>query len=315
MAGLLSVICLAEFPALAMAQAAYPSRPVDIIVPYGPGGSTDLSTRMLAEFVKSKYRIIVNVINKPGGSTVPANLELYKAKSDGYTLFADNTSANITLEIVVKDLPFKVMERSFVASHSASPYIITVPAASSYKTLQDLFDDLKKEPDGFTYVSAGALANHDVIFRQAASVLNVDPLKAKPIVISGAAQAAVVTAQNSVKMGGGTVASQLTAIKAGTIRAVAICGHQRWEDLPDVPTTAELGYPTITYDQWNGISGPPKLPAEVVKTWEGYIQEMAKDAGVIAQLKNTGARPQYQGSEQLRQQVQKTGEQMRILWE
>jgi tripartite-type tricarboxylate transporter receptor subunit TctC len=302
-------------PVGASAQTAYPSRPVDIIVPYGPGGSTDLSTRMLAEFVKAKHQVIVNIINKPGGSGVPANLDMYKAKPDGYTLFADCTSTNITMEISIKDLPFKVMERTFVGSHSASPYIITVPVASPHKTLQDLFDDLKSKPEEFTYVSAGALANHDVIFRQAAHVLKVDPLKAKPIVVSGAAQAAVVTAQNSVKMGGGTIASQLSAIKAGTIRALAICGNQRWEDLPDVPTTAELGYSTITYDQWNGISGPPKLSSEVVKIWEGYIQEMAKDPGLVGQLKTTGARPLYRDSEQLRQQVQKTGEEMRMLWQ
>jgi tripartite-type tricarboxylate transporter receptor subunit TctC len=115
-------------------------------------------------------------------------------------------------------------------------------------------------------------------------------------------------------MGGGTIASQLTAIKAGTIRALAICGNQRWEDLPDVPTTAELGYPTITYDQWNGISGPPNLSAEVVQAWEEYVQEMAQDPGIAAQLKTTGAWPQYLGSEQLRRQVQKTGDEMRVLW-
>ncbi len=65
----------------------------------------------------------------------------------------------------MKDLPFKVMDRTFIAAHSASPYIITTPADSPYtRRLKDLFDDLKKSPDQFTYVSAGALANHDVIF-------------------------------------------------------------------------------------------------------------------------------------------------------
>lgn len=312
---LIALLCISAAPITAHAQANYPSRPIDIIVPYNPGGSTDLSTRMLAEFLKTKHQVIVNVINKPGGSTVPANLDLYKAKPDGYTLFADNTSANITLEIVVKDLPFKVMDRTFVGAHSASPYIITVPAASPYKTLKDLFEDLQKSPEAFTYVSAGALANHDVIFRQAALALKVDPLKAKPIVIGGAAQAAVVTAQNSVKMGGGTIASQITAIKAGTIRALAICGNQRWDDLPDVPTTAELGYPSVVFDQWNGISAPPKTPAAIVKAWEGYLQEMAKDPAVIAQLKTTGAWARYVGSEQLRKDVQSTGDQMKKLFD
>jgi putative tricarboxylic transport membrane protein len=311
---LAALLCATWAPIPAQAQATYPSRAIDIIVPYGPGGSADLSTRIVAEWLKAKKGVTINVINKPGGATVPANLEVYKAKPDGYTLFADNTSSNVTLEIVVKDLPFKAMDRTFVASHSSSPYVITVPAASPYKTLKDLFDDMKKNPDSFTYVSAGALANHDVIFRQAAHVLNVDPKKPKPIVISGAAQAAVVTAQNSVKMGGGTVASQLVAIKSGTIRALAVCGKQRWEELPDVPTTAEIGFPSIEYDQWTGISGPPKMPAAVVKAWEGYIQEMSKDPQVIAQMKQTGAWARYVGSEQLRKEVQTTGDDVKKLW-
>ena len=256
----------------------------------------------------------VNVINKPGGSTVPANLEVYKARPDGYTLFADTTSSNITLEHTIKDLPFKAMDRVFVATHSTSPYVITVPPSAPYKTLQDLFDDLKRSPEEFTYVSGGSLTNHDVIFRQAARAMKVDPLKPKPIVIAGAAQAAIVTAQNAVKMGGGTISSQLTAIKSGTIRAVAVCSDQRWDELPDVPTTKELGYPEITYDQWTGIAGPPRMPASVVKVWEGYVQEMLKDATVVAQLRNAGARPYYLGSEAMRKQVQATGDETRELW-
>jgi len=316
--GLVIVLCLFIIlggPAQAQSQEKYPSRAIDIIVPYNPGGSTDLSTRILSDHLKTKRGIVVNVINKPGGATVPANLEVYKARPDGYTLFADNTSANVTLEIAIKDLPFKVMDRTFVAMHSASPYIITVPAASPYKTLKDLLDDLKRDPEKFTYVSAGALANHDVIYRQAAKVLGVDPLKAKPIVISGAAMAAVVTAASSVKMGGGTIASQLVAINAGTIRAVAVCGKDRWEELPGVPSTAELGYPTIQFDQWNGISGPPKLPTSIVKVWEEYIQEMVKDPGIISHMKKTGAWARYVGSEELRKYAQNTFIEMKALWE
>lgn len=312
---LLCLVVLTGTPSGAWSQEKYPSRAIDIIVPFNPGGSTDISTRILTDFLKTKWGIAANVINKPGGATVPANLEVYKARPDGYTLFADNTSSNVTLEIAIKDLPFKVMDRTFVAMHSASPYIITVPAASPYATLKDLLDDFKKDPEKFTYVSAGALANHDIIYRQVAHALGIDPAKAKPIVISGAAQAAVVTAQNSVKMGGGTVSSQLVAIKAGTIRAVAVAGKDRWPDLPSVPSTAELGYPTVQADQWNGISGPPKMSAAIVKTWENYIQEMAKDASVVSKLKTVGAWGKYMGSEDLTKYVQTTAAEMRTLWE
>jgi tripartite-type tricarboxylate transporter receptor subunit TctC len=318
MAGLLIWLCLfisIGVPGQAQSQEKYPSRAIDIIVPFNPGGSTDLSSRILADYLKTKWGITVNVINKPGGATVPACLEVYTAKPDGYTLFADNASSNVTLEIAIKELPFKVMDRTFVAMHSKTPYIITVPAASPYKTLKDLLDDLKRDPEKFTYVSGGALTTHDMMYRQAAKVLGVDPLKAKPIVVGGAAQAAVVTAGGSVKMGGGSISSQRVAINAGTIRAVAVGGKDRWAEFPNVPSTSELGYPTLIADQWNGISGPPKMPPFIVKIWENYIQEMVKDPDVILKMRNTGAWAHYMGSDELRKYVQNDGIEMKALWD
>ena len=91
-------------------QVKYPTRPIDMIIGYAPGGSNDLTTRVVGEFLKKKWGVAINVISKPGGATIPAQLEVYKARPDGYTLFVDGTSTNITLEIAVKDLPFKVMD-------------------------------------------------------------------------------------------------------------------------------------------------------------------------------------------------------------
>ena len=295
-------------------QVKYPTRSIDMIIGYAPGGSNDLTTRVVGEFLKKKWGVTLNVISKPGGATIPAQLEVYKAKPNGYTLFVDGTSTNITLEIAVKDLPFKVMDRTFICMHSIAPYVICVPPASPYKSLKDLFEDLKKDPEHFTYASAGALATHDIIFRQACKILGVDPLKSKPIVVQGAAQSAALTAQGAIKLGGGSVSSQLTGIQAGTLRALAVCGKEGWFQFPNVPTAEESGYPSLRADQWNGVSGPPKTPAYVVEAWEKAMQEMTKDQETISKLKNIGAILNYLGSEEIRNYCLSFLAELKDLW-
>ncbi len=316
--GLLFGLCLLltiGWAEQAQSQDKYPTRAIDIIVPYAPGGSCDLTSRIIAEFLKKKWGVSFNIISKPGGATVPASLEVYKAKPDGYTLFADGTSSNVTMEISIKDLPFKVMDRTFICMHSNGPYVIAVHPASPFNTLKDLFDDLKKDPEHFTFASAGALATHDIIFRQACRILGVDPLKPKPIVVQGAAQSAILTAQGAIKLGGGSLGSQLTAIRAGTVKALAVCGPERVPVLPNVPTAAELGYPSIRADQWVGVSGPPKTPASVVEAWEKAMQEMAKDQETISKLRNVGNTLTYLSSEELRKYVTSYLAELKILWE
>jgi tripartite-type tricarboxylate transporter receptor subunit TctC len=301
-------------PGQAQSQVKYPTRAIDIIVPYAPGGSTDLSNRIVADFLKRKSGISLNIVNKPGGATIPACLEVYHARPDGYTLFGDNLTS-VTLEISEKNLPFKVMDRTFIAMHSISPYAITVHPASPFNTLKDLLDELKRDPEHFTYVSIGTLAASDMMFRQACKVLGVNPLKAKPMVTRGAADAAVLTAGGNVKMGGGSISSQRVAIQAGMIRLLAMGGKNRWSEFPNVLSTSELGYPTLEADQWNGLSGPPHTPSYVVEFWEKTIQEMARDSEVISNMKNTGAIANYVNSTELRKYVLNNNRDLKELWD
>src|SRR5262245_47174060 len=88
-------------------EPAYPTRAIDIITGFAPGGTTDLVARLTAQYVGKKWNVPINVINKPGGNTVPANLDVYKATPDGYTLFADSIGSSSMLEVDVRSLPFK----------------------------------------------------------------------------------------------------------------------------------------------------------------------------------------------------------------
>ena len=298
----------------AQSQSKYPTRAIEIIVPFVPGGSSDLATRIAADYLKKKWKVPVNIVNKPGGNTIPAVLEMYSANPDGYTLFAENAGSNVSLEIATKELPFKVMDRTFIAMHSMLPYCVTVYAQSPFHSFKDLIEEAKKDPEHFTWTSAGGVGFQDIVFRQFCKAIGINVMKTKPIVTKGAAQSATLAAGGHVKMGGGSLASCLSYIQAGTLRPLALTSKERWPQVPNTPTTAELGYPTIKTQQWTGISGPPKLPQRILDVWERAMQEMVKDPEVISRMKSIGTKENYLNAREVRDFVTQEGEELKILW-
>jgi tripartite-type tricarboxylate transporter receptor subunit TctC len=298
----------------ANSQEKYPTRAIDIVCPFSPGGGTDLMNRVMAPYLSRRWGVPVNMVNKPGGNTVPACLEVYGARPDGYTILADGTPSAGMLPVVVKNLTFKISDRTFIASVSIVPFVLSVPAASPFKTLKELVDEAKKDPESFTWTSLGGASLHDYTIRQFLKDIGVDVLKTKPIMSQGGSQAVVLTAGNNVKLGGGTTSSCLPAIRAGTIRALAVTSKDRWIDLPDVPTTAEAGYPGVNAVQWNGPSGPGHLPPAVVDVWDRALQGFVKDPETISRFRNIGALPFYLNAREVRDYALKETEEIIKLW-
>jgi tripartite-type tricarboxylate transporter receptor subunit TctC len=291
-------------------QEKYPTRAIDIIVPFGPGGSTDLVTRVLAAYVKELWGLPVNVINKPGGNTVPACLEVYGAKPDGYTLLADCSPSSTMLPAVVKNLPFKIMDRTFIASASIFHLIFMVPASSPFTSLKELEAEAKKDPENFTWASLGGAAQQDYGTRQFFKAIGVDVSKTKPVMSQSGSLAMQLTAGGHVKMGSSATGSALSGIRGGMVRPLAVTAKERFPDLPDIPTTAELGYPTLTSSQWNGVSGPPNIPPYIIEAWNKAIQKAVKDPKFIAQLRNVGSTPFYLNSYDTKEYVRKETEEV-----
>ena len=296
------------------AQDKYPSRAIDIICPFAAGGSTDLISRVTAAYLNKKWGVPVNVVNKPGGNTVPACVEVYRAKPDGYTLLADGNPSSSMVGIVVKSIPFNIMDRSFIGMVGQTPHVPIVAISSPFKSLKELEAEAKKSPESFTWTSLGGASLQDYVIRQFLKSIEVDVLKTKPVMSQGGSQAVTLTAGGHVKMGSGTVSSAIPAIKGGMVRPLAITSPTRWPDLPDVAPTVELGYPKITGVQWNGISGPPNLPAAVVEKWNSELQEMLKDPQVISNLRNVGASPFFHDAQRFREFVLKETEDVAVLW-
>jgi tripartite-type tricarboxylate transporter receptor subunit TctC len=310
----LIIIMISGWIGPVQSQEKYPVRAIDIVVPLVPGGSTDLVGRILASYLNKRWGVPVNVVNKPGGNTVPACLELYNAAPDGYTILADHAGSSSMLPIVVKKLPFKIMDRTFLGMMAQAPHVPIVSASSPFKSLKDLETEAKKSPENFTWTSLGGTGIQDYVVRQFLKAIGVDVLKTKPVMSQGGAQAVTLTSGGHVKMGTATTSAALPALKGGLARPLAITSPTRWPDLPDVATTIELGYPSVNIQDWKGFVGPPNLPAHVVDAWDKALKEMVKDPEIISKLRNIGAIPYYHDSRATREYIMKQTDEVAVLW-
>lgn len=296
----------------AQAQIKYPTRSISIICPMGVGGAIDVTSRVLAANFSEKFRVPVPVINKPGGNMVPATLEVMNSAPDGYTILSE--TVNCSFLVFQKDLPFNIVDRTFIATATTAPLMPVVSSSSPWHTFGDLTEAIKRKPESFILVSGGVTNVTGLAVRQLFAALGADFLKAKEVLIkSGAEQIALVAG------GHGTLtflapASCLPSIKAGTLRPLAITSKQRVPQLPEVPTTKELGYPTVDAQLWVGFSGPPNLPSEIVDIWDQTLQKMLKDPKTVSQLDNIGMLPLYRNSDETQKSVIKVMAEVQKLW-
>ncbi len=295
-------------------QDIYPRKSIQIIIPLAMGGALDVGTRITATYLSRKWNVPVNVVNKPGGNYVPGMLEAYKAAPDGYTMLGEDLSTAILMRLVVKDIPFDPMARTYIAFLTASPMVVIVPSTSQIKTTEDLIAAIKKDPESISYTSIGGSGTLDFVIRQFFKAINVDIKRAKPIVVTGGGPAVTLTAGGNVTLGCSSVSGVLPAVNAGTVRALFVTSKERWSpELANVPTSAELGYPSVNLCSNIGISGPPKLPSNIVSKWEKDLEEIIKDPEYISKFHKIGGAPFYHNAQAFRARVVKDLEDFRNL--
>ncbi len=296
------------------AQQKYPTKSIDIIGPFSPGGATDLSARLMGDYMSKKWGVPIMVVNKPGGLHVPACLELYNAKPDGYTLMLDSVGSSSQLPTVVKNLPFKIIDRTYIGIFTATPSIYIVKPESPIKSLRDLEAEIKKDPGNFTWTSLGGAGGYDVAMRKFLNAIGVDVKKTKPVVVKGGPEGVNLTTAGTVKLGFGTISSSGPSIAAKIVRPLAVTSHKRLSSFPDIPTAAEAGYPTAFRQDRYGPSGPPNVPSYIVETWNKALEVMLKDPEVITKMERIGLIPYYLNAHDTRELVLKEIDEFKELY-
>ncbi|WP_295850458.1 tripartite tricarboxylate transporter substrate binding protein [uncultured Xylophilus sp.] len=269
------------------AHAAWPERPVTIVVPYAPGGAADAVARVLAVRMGEKLGTSVIVDNRAGASGTIGAAYVAKAAPDGYTVLYDATPYSINPYLFPK-LPYAPDALQPLSLVLLAPNVLIVKADSPFKTVNDLVARAKAAPGKLNFASGGSgtvqrLASE--LFRQR---LQLDMVHV-PYKSGGPAIADVMGGQVDFMFS--TVAASYPLIASGKLRALAISSPQRSPRLPDVPTVAESGVPGYEAFEWNGMLLPAKTPADVADRLQKAVVEVLKEPEVQQRLKDLGAQP------------------------
>jgi tripartite-type tricarboxylate transporter receptor subunit TctC len=278
LATLLTVACGA-------AVAAWPERPVRLIVPYAPGGSTDAAARIVADTMTKQLGQSVLVENRPGASGFIGAAQVARAAPDGHTLLF--TGSGIASAPSLKDVPFELRKDFTPISRVVSSQfsILVNPAKLPFKTLKELLDYVKANPGKLDFACSGAMtAAHFALegFRQAGG------LEFTTVQYNGNAPADLAMMSGQPAAGIDAAFSAKAAIESGRLRALAVTGSKRSSTLPDVPTAAEAGLPGYEAGFSLVLFGPAGIPKPVVDQIYHALEAALKEPATVAKLEAQG---------------------------
>ena len=275
---LIAAVTVAGCGLIPTAASRYPGKPIELIVPFAPGGGQDLSGRLIAAYATKKWGQPVNVVNTTGASGMTGLLQVVKAAPDGYTMGVDGNVTSSLLAASRSDMPVGLDERTYMGRVSIDPLYYMAFSGSPYQTLKDAMEAAKQNPESFTW-GAGAFGSSPMFAQlklfKAAGV----PVQQTKMVVfeQGNAPSLQALAGGNVLFGIGSANDLATFLPTGKVRVLGVSAPQRTKEYPDVPTAAELGYAGADFLLWYSISGPPRLPDAVVQAWEKLLSEGAND--------------------------------------
>jgi tripartite-type tricarboxylate transporter receptor subunit TctC len=271
----------------AAAQAAWPARPIRLIVPFPAGGGTDLIAREVANKVATSSGWSIIIDNKPGSGGNLGVDAAAKAPADGYTLVLGQTSNLAINPTLYPKLPYKPeKDLDAIGLVAQAPLVVVVAADSPYKTLADVVAAAKAKPESLNYASSG---NGTVAHLAAEQLQKAAGVKFTHVPYKGAAQGSTDLIGGQIQMYVSSVPTLIGYIKNGKMRALAVTSAQRTDDLPNVPTVAESGYKGFEAVTWFGVAGPDGLPKDVIAKLNTAFNQALQDPEVKAKLAAQGA--------------------------
>jgi tripartite-type tricarboxylate transporter receptor subunit TctC len=255
-----------QAPVDAQAQDKYPSKPVKILVPYGPGGATDIVARIIGEHLRNVLGQAFYVENKPGGYGMIAIEDMARSKPDGYTLMVGNVSTNAITPILFKSKLKINYERDVVPVMrlvDVPAFLLVTATNFAPRTVGELIDTVKKNPGRVRYgtVGVGSYPDYDMaLFAKRAGNLELTGIPNR----AGAAGVVLDMIMGDTQTAFLNVASTAAMVKAGKLRALAIVNHERLPEFPDVPTMQEAGFPDVGTIAWQAMFAPAGTPKEIL---------------------------------------------------
>jgi tripartite-type tricarboxylate transporter receptor subunit TctC len=265
----------------APAAAAWPDRPIRLILPYVAGGAADITARVMAQKLTLGLGVSVVVENKPGANGVIGTEMVAKAKPDGYTLLLDASGpivVNPSLQKLNYDPEKDLAPISQITSYQ---YALVVPAASPFHSVNDILAAARAKPDTVSFGSAGVGAGGHFAGALLGIMTNT---KLVHVPYKGNAQALSDVLSGQLSFTFDTVVTSVPLIKSGKLRVYAVSGPNRSPSLPDVPTMEELGYKNFQITQFQGLLAPAGTDPKIIERLNAEVVKAVKSPDVIQRL-------------------------------
>ena len=276
----------------ALAQEAYPSRAIQIIVPNPPGGMNQITAQPLSAVIEKLYKQPAPVINKPGATAAVGTAYVATQKPDGYNILV--TTPNIYLVVEKNkaqgvDSPYKLEQIQPLALTSADPLIFTVQVESPYKSIKEFITDAKAREGQLAYSSSGPFGVTHVPFGMFSEAAGV---RMRHVPTTGGGPALTQLLGGHVQASGQGLAAVAPHIKGGKLRPLASWGAKRHSNLPDVPTFKELGYDIEAY-LWVGLFTTAGVPEPTLNAMRDLIRRTLTDPTYRQAMKNANVEIDY----------------------
>jgi tripartite-type tricarboxylate transporter receptor subunit TctC len=284
---ILAITFLASSFATPVAAQGYPSKQIELVVPFVAGGTTDNVARLMAQRFAETWSATVIVNNRPGGASMIGTAAVAKAPPDGHTLLV--TTIAFAINAGMQKLPFDpIKDFAPISELATMPLILAVHPSVPATTLGEFIALLKANPGKWDFASSGAGTSPHLAAEMFKSMAGVDMVH---VPFKGNAEAMNAFLGGHVKIYFALAPAVLHQVKAGKLRALAVTTEARLPYLPDVPTIAEAGFPSYEISSWQGVFAPAGTPKDVVNKINGEIVRMLKTPEVRERIIREGADP------------------------
>lgn len=272
------------------AQAAYPDRPVNIIIPFGPGGAVDIAARILAEWFQTKHKITLNIICKAGGAGAPAMLDVAKAKPDGYT-FGFPALATFSTTPQVKKTGYTLKDFQAVVQITNMWLSLAVSADSGIMNFQDLINAAKAEPGKVNFATHGALSSQRLFM---SGVMQKFPGVELPhVAYTSGHEVSTALLGKHITSGFGVITNQKPYVQSGDFRIIGVTSPQRLPEYPDVPTFAEQVGEEFVFPSPHGLITQSKVSHDKVIIMQNLVKDALEDPEVKEKFAKAGLTVDY----------------------
>ena len=276
------------FVVVTAAGAQYPTKPIKLIVPFPPAGSTDISARALASKLGERLGQPVIIENKPGaGGNIGSDVAA-KAPADGYTLIVGTVGTHAINSSLYSKMPYDpIRDFAPVVLLATTPNVLVVPANFPANSVQDVIRMAKAKPGELTFASSGSGTSIHLSGEMFKSMAGLDMTH---IPYKGSGPMLIDLLSGTVNMAFDNLSASMVHIKAGKLKALATTGSKRAPGLPDLPTVSEAGLPGYDSTSWNAVYAPAGTPKEI-------IEKLNRESNAILQSPETRKFFAEQGAE------------------